>query len=407
MATELLDLADRLLTGDADIARHHPFDLFGDLAELDRERAFVAAFANVGRVRHRRRPRPRRHEQPVPRRTRPRRRRAAGATRPLHTAVFTHGHIDHVLRRGALRSRTPVSTAGARPQVVAHEAIAARFDRYVETAGYNAVINRGSSGAEELQWPTDYRYPDETYRDRLDLEVGGERVRAPPRPRRDRRPHLGVGAGRAGAVHRRPLHLGVAELRQPAEGRSATRTSGPRALRDDGDARARGAAARARPADRRRRPCRTRRSPTPRRCSSTLHDETITHDERGRAPRRHRAHGARARAPARAAVPPPDLRRARVRRAQRVAPLRRLVRRQPRAPQAGARGRDRAASSPALAGGAGRLAARARRAGRRRRPPPRRATSRSGPRSRHPTTGRCTGSAPRSSSVARPPRPRR
>ena len=32
-----------------------------------------------------------------------------------------------------------------------------------------------SSGSSDFEWPTEYRYPDEIYRDTLDLEVGGER----------------------------------------------------------------------------------------------------------------------------------------------------------------------------------------------------------------------------------------
>jgi alkyl sulfatase BDS1-like metallo-beta-lactamase superfamily hydrolase len=171
MASDILDLADRLWTGDADIARHHPFDLFGDLAELDGERAFVAAFANVavfatedglvlvdtsspflaGRV----------HDAV-----------AGWRDATLHTAIFTHGHIDHVF--GVERYERDARERGRpEPKVVAHELVPPRFDRYVETAGYNAVINRRQFGADGLQWPVDYRYPDETYRDALRLEVGG------------------------------------------------------------------------------------------------------------------------------------------------------------------------------------------------------------------------------------------
>ena len=64
------------------------------------------------------------------------------------------------------------------------------------------------------------------------------------------------------------------------------------------------------------------------------------------------------RRPRRPSVPPPDLRRARVRRAQRLAALRRLVRRQPRHLKP-ARETALAAELAALAGGAARLAARA------------------------------------------------
>ncbi len=49
-----------------------------------------------------------------------------------------------------------------------------RFERYALTAGYNSAINTRQFGV-EVPWPTDYRKPDETYRDRLELEVGGER----------------------------------------------------------------------------------------------------------------------------------------------------------------------------------------------------------------------------------------
>ena len=60
--------------------------------------------------------------------------------------------------------------------VVAHEALPARFDRYILTAGYNGIINRRQFNIESLEWPTEYRYPDRTYRDHLDLEVGGRRA---------------------------------------------------------------------------------------------------------------------------------------------------------------------------------------------------------------------------------------
>jgi alkyl sulfatase BDS1-like metallo-beta-lactamase superfamily hydrolase len=59
---------------------------------------------------------------------------------------------------------------------VAHEALPARFDRYRRTAGYNGAINARQFSSPGLRWPTDYRYPDETYRDSLVLEVGGERI---------------------------------------------------------------------------------------------------------------------------------------------------------------------------------------------------------------------------------------
>ena len=92
---------------------------------------------------------------------------------PVHTAVFTHGHIDHVF--GMERYEADAEAAGAaRPRVVAHEAVDARFDRYVLTSGYNGVINQRQFSLPRPTWPTEFRRPDLTYRDRLDLTIGGE-----------------------------------------------------------------------------------------------------------------------------------------------------------------------------------------------------------------------------------------
>jgi alkyl sulfatase BDS1-like metallo-beta-lactamase superfamily hydrolase len=94
--------------------------------------------------------------------------------RPLHTAIYTHGHVDHVF--GVERYEAEARAGGAPPpRVVAHEAVADRFDRYRMTAGYNAIINRRQFRVPNLVWPVDYRYPDVTYRKTLALDVGGTR----------------------------------------------------------------------------------------------------------------------------------------------------------------------------------------------------------------------------------------
>jgi glyoxylase-like metal-dependent hydrolase (beta-lactamase superfamily II) len=59
------------------------------------------------------------------------------------------------------------------PEVIAHEALPARFDRYILTVGYNQVINRRQFGVPHLRWPTEYRYPDRTYSGELAVVVGG------------------------------------------------------------------------------------------------------------------------------------------------------------------------------------------------------------------------------------------
>ena len=92
----------------------------------------------------------------------------------LHTAIFTHGHIDHVF--GVDLYEEDARTNGwPAPRVIAHTTIAERFERYRMTTGYNTVINQRQFKAPGLRWPTKYRMPDETYSDTLAITVGGER----------------------------------------------------------------------------------------------------------------------------------------------------------------------------------------------------------------------------------------
>jgi len=170
---DILDLADKLFTGEAPIGSHHPFSSSGTMAEVQPRVAFVDAFANsavvdtddglvavdTSGVFHAK------HVHETVRSWSPRR---------LDTAIFTHGHIDHVF--GVDLYEEEARTNGWEPpRVVAHAALVDRFDRYRITAGYNGVINQRQFRAPSLQWPTEYRYPDETYTDSLTLEVGGER----------------------------------------------------------------------------------------------------------------------------------------------------------------------------------------------------------------------------------------
>lgn len=57
--------------------------------------------------------------------------------------------------------------------MIAQERIGERFDRYLLTNGYNAVINQRQFQAPSLTWPTEYRRPELTYRDGLTLTRGG------------------------------------------------------------------------------------------------------------------------------------------------------------------------------------------------------------------------------------------
>ncbi|MFD5723501.1 alkyl sulfatase dimerization domain-containing protein [Streptomyces sp. NPDC127036] len=90
---------------------------------------------------------------------------------PVSAVVYTHGHVDHVFGVAPF-DKEAAAASRERPEVFAHEAVAARFDRYRETAGYNTWINRRQFGVPSLQWPTEYRYPDTSYRDRLTVRRG-------------------------------------------------------------------------------------------------------------------------------------------------------------------------------------------------------------------------------------------
>ncbi|HEV7887668.1 MAG TPA: alkyl sulfatase dimerization domain-containing protein [Acidimicrobiales bacterium] len=171
MADDPVMIADRLWRGESSIDETHPFSHIGGLAEVAEGVAFVPSFANVsafrtddglvlvdtgsamlaqavhGEIRR-------------------------WSDERLHTAVYSHGHIDHVFGVPVFEAEA-ASRGWAAPRVVAHAALPARFDRYVLTAGYNEVVNQRQFSLPNLRWPTEYRYPDSVYEDSLSLSVGG------------------------------------------------------------------------------------------------------------------------------------------------------------------------------------------------------------------------------------------
>jgi glyoxylase-like metal-dependent hydrolase (beta-lactamase superfamily II) len=171
---DVLETADRLWRGEISTTELHPLSPAPGLAEVADGVCFVPSFANVSAVStedglmlvdtgssfmageiHKTL-------------------RTWRADR-LNTAVYSHGHIDHVF--GVPVWAAESAQAGwPEPVVVAHEALPARFDRYIKTAGYNGIVNRRQFNVDSLEWPTEYRYPDRTYRDFLDLEIGGRRA---------------------------------------------------------------------------------------------------------------------------------------------------------------------------------------------------------------------------------------
>ena len=91
---------------------------------------------------------------------------------PLHTVIFTHGHMDHAF------GLKPWLEAGEKPRIIAQENMIRRFRTYMKVAPMNININRIQYGIEEdIHWPDReelFTWPDTTYRDQLTLHVGGE-----------------------------------------------------------------------------------------------------------------------------------------------------------------------------------------------------------------------------------------
>ena len=168
---DILGTADRLWVGDVTTAELHPVGHMGGLVEVAHGVAFVPSFANATAVdtddglfmvdTGSSVTAPMLHDEI--RRWSPSR---------LNTAVFSHGHIDHVFGVGIFEAEANANGWVA-PRVVAHQHLPLRFDRYRRTAGFNQVINRRQFGFKDLVWPTEYRYPDETYTTDRQLTVGG------------------------------------------------------------------------------------------------------------------------------------------------------------------------------------------------------------------------------------------
>jgi alkyl sulfatase BDS1-like metallo-beta-lactamase superfamily hydrolase len=174
----LRKLSDRLWCGEISTreAEHHPFAPYDTTEEVARGVAFHKDFVNVTGVRtddglvlvdtgsfH-----PVQHAKSF-----------AGirswSSERVHTAIYTHGHVDHAYGLPPFL-REAEERGWGRPAVVGHEAVEPRMRRYIETAGYNEVINARQFGV-RLDWPTEPLVPTVSFRESLDLRVGDREVR--------------------------------------------------------------------------------------------------------------------------------------------------------------------------------------------------------------------------------------
>ncbi|HEY1836948.1 MAG TPA: alkyl sulfatase dimerization domain-containing protein [Rhizomicrobium sp.] len=95
---------------------------------------------------------------------------------PIHTAIYTHGHIDHAYGLDAF-----LLPGQKKPRVIAHRDMPARFARYQATAHHNAALNaRQFGGTVAAQSNDAYAAfgqppipPDTLYDDHMRITVGG------------------------------------------------------------------------------------------------------------------------------------------------------------------------------------------------------------------------------------------
>src|SRR5258706_12969862 len=154
MAADVLELADRLWRGEVGPGDYHPVSHLGGLAEICDGVAFVPSFANVSAF-----------ATPdglvlvdtassfVAAAVHRELRRWSGQR--LHTAVYSHRHIDHVFGVPVWEAQS-AQRGWPQPVVIAHEAPPARVDRDILTAGDNEEINQRQFGVPGLRRPGRY-----------------------------------------------------------------------------------------------------------------------------------------------------------------------------------------------------------------------------------------------------------
>src|SRR3954470_3280235 len=166
----IAEVAEKYWTGAISTREQHPFTPLLALEEVAPGVAFVSSFANVTAIAGER------GLTLVDTGSAQFAAQVHGSVRgwseaPVHTAVYTHGHIDHVFgierfdEEAAKEGRPP-------PRVIAHQAVLQRFDRYRLTAGYNSCINSRQFSL-PVNWPVTFREPDETYASQLTLGLDG------------------------------------------------------------------------------------------------------------------------------------------------------------------------------------------------------------------------------------------
>lgn len=94
---------------------------------------------------------------------------------PIHTVIFTHGHIDHTSGIAVIDAEADARGV-PRPRIVAHRNVRRRMERYVASHGFNSIVQGQQFNKPGYVYPIGQRQPDEVYDETLSLTIGGERL---------------------------------------------------------------------------------------------------------------------------------------------------------------------------------------------------------------------------------------
>ncbi|MCG3173637.1 MAG: putative alkyl/aryl-sulfatase YjcS [Myxococcota bacterium] len=161
-------LAGQLWNGEITTAEQHPLLTFAGLEEYADGVAFISSMANVTAIRAGDGLLLADAGGPIAAQA-VREQLRAWSREPVHTLIYTHGHVDHVAGAPLFREEN----AGREWMVIAHAAVSERFERYRRTAGLNAAINQRQFRAPGLTWDFDFVHPGQVYHHELEFQCGG------------------------------------------------------------------------------------------------------------------------------------------------------------------------------------------------------------------------------------------
>lgn len=93
---------------------------------------------------------------------------------PIHTVIFTHGHIDHTSGIAVIDAEADAKGV-PRPRIVAHRNVRRRMERYVASQGFNSIVQGQQFNMPGYVYPVGQRQPDEVYDETLSFTIGGQR----------------------------------------------------------------------------------------------------------------------------------------------------------------------------------------------------------------------------------------